>query len=107
MFTRKRHSNEVLKIRIYGNKLERVSYFRYLGLWFDQKLLWSDHIDKVVGKCKKVLNVMRCLRGVDWGANRTALRAIYTGLIRSVIDYACFIYGSAAVSHLMKIDVVQ
>ena len=106
-FTRKRNINEDLKIRIYGNELERVNYFRYLGLWFDHKLLWADHIAKVMGKCKKVLNVMRCLRGVDWGANRAALRTIYTGLIRSVIDYGCFIYGSAASSHLMKLDVVQ
>ena len=47
------------------------------------------------------------LRCVDWGANRTALRTIYTGLIRSLIDYGCFIHGSAASSHMMKLDVVQ
>ena len=43
-------------------ELERVESFRYLGLQFDKKLLWAEHIGKIVEKCKKVLNVMRCQR---------------------------------------------
>lgn len=65
------------------------------------------HIQKIVDKCKKVLNVMRCLCGVEWGASRPALRTIYTGLIRSIFDYGCIIYGSAAKTCLSKLDVIQ
>lgn len=36
-----------------------------------------------------------------------ALRHIYTALIRSALDYACIAYGSAAKSHLQKLNVVQ
>jgi len=31
---------------------------------------------------------------IDWGA--TALKTIYTGLMRSVFDYGCIAYGSAS-----------
>lgn len=101
-FTRKNISID-LKLKIAGSELERVECFKYLGLWFDKRLTWSVHIQKMIGKCKKVLNVMRCLCGVDWGANRT----IYFSLIRSVFDYGCVAYRSAAKFHLSKLDVIQ
>lgn len=56
---------------------------------------------------KKILNVMRCLVGSDWGADRTAIKALYTGLVRSVFDYGCVVYGSAASSNLKKLDKIQ
>ena len=61
----------------------------------------------MIEKCKKVLNVMRCLRGVDWGANRSALKTIYISLIRSVFDYGCVVYRSASKTLLTKLDVIQ
>ena len=57
-------------------------------------------------RCKKIINVMRCLVGYDWGAD-IALKAIYTGLVRSVLDYGCVVYGSAANTSLRKIDNIQ
>lgn len=41
------------------------------------------------------------------GADRTALRALYVGLIRSVLDYGCLVYGSAAKTLLNDLDRVQ
>ena len=73
----------------------------------DEKLTWKVHIDKVVGRCERVINVIRNLAGCDWGAERETMLTIYRALIRSAIDYGSFVYGSAAKSTLDKIDVVQ
>uniref|UniRef100_A0A669EWH7 Reverse transcriptase domain-containing protein n=1 Tax=Oreochromis niloticus TaxID=8128 RepID=A0A669EWH7_ORENI len=75
-FTRKRVGKDV-KLKLYDQELERVSKFKFLGLWFDERLTWAAHIQKVVDKCKKVLNIMRCLVGSDWGADRKSLRVIH------------------------------
>jgi len=93
-------------VHLSGRELERAEVFKYLGVWFDRKLTWAFHIQKMVEKCKKILNVMRCLCGFEWGASGSALRAIYTGLMRSVFDYGCA-YGSASKSLLNKLDVMQ
>lgn len=69
-----------LKITVGGNELERVDHSKYLGMWFDKRLTWAMHIQKIIEECKRVLNVMRCLKGIEWGANRPALKSIYTGL---------------------------
>ncbi|XP_039473360.1 uncharacterized protein LOC120441907 [Oreochromis aureus] len=74
-FTRKR-VNEEIKLKLYGIGLERVRKFKFLGLWFDERLTWGAHVQELVDKCKKVLNILRCLVGKDWGADKESLRAI-------------------------------
>lgn len=56
---------------------------------------------------KKVINVMRCLTGREWGASCSALKKMYVAMIRSALDYGCITYGSAARSLLGKLDVIQ
>ena len=46
-------------------------------MYFDARLTWKEHVGQVADKCKKVLNVMRCLTGVEWGADTASLRYIY------------------------------
>ncbi len=65
------------------------------------------HIQNIVNKCKKIINTMRCLVGSEWGADRMALKAMYSGLVRSVLDYGCVVYGSAAETSLRKLDNIQ
>ena len=52
VFSRKRIEEE-MKLRMYGQELERVRVFKYLGVLFDNKLTWVDHIKRIEDKCKK------------------------------------------------------
>lgn len=58
-------------------KLERVKQPKFFDLWFDERLAWAVTIQNVINKCRKVLNIMRCLVHRDWGADRMSLRSIY------------------------------
>lgn len=73
----------------------------------DEKLTYREHVQRMVDKCSKVINIMRCLTGSNWGAGRAMLLMIYKAMIRSVFDYGCVVYGSAAQSTLAKLDIVQ
>lgn len=55
----------------------------------------------------KIINVMRALSGSSWGALRETQVLIYRAMVRSRLDYGCLSYGSAAVTHLNRLDVVQ
>jgi len=59
---------------MYGQELEQVKILRFLGMWMDSKLTFGIHIQKLIDKCKKGINVMRCLAGVEWGASRQSLK---------------------------------
>ena len=94
-------------LTIYGAPLERVKVITFLGVWLDERLTWAVHIAKVVEKGEKVLNTMRCLAGCDWGADWGSLQLVYQAMIRSCIDYGCFVNGSASKSVLHKLEVFQ
>ena len=105
-FTRKR-IEEGMRLTMYGKVLERVSSFKYLGVIFDSRLTWIDHIKRIEDKCKKVMNVMRCLSGREWGASCASLKTIYVAMVKATIDYGSIVYGSAAAYLLKKVDVLQ
>ena len=94
-------------LTLYGQNMERVDHFKYLGVWLDEKGTWKTHVEKVECKCKKVNNLMRAVVGKQWGADKQALMYIYRALMRSKIDYGSFVYGAAAQTHLNKLDRVQ
>lgn len=39
----------------------------FLVCFFDTKLTWRVHVSKVINKCKKVVNLLRCLAGLVYG----------------------------------------
>ncbi len=69
---------------MYGRDLEKVGTFKFLGINLDSRLTFADHIRRMEERCKRVMNIMRCLRGKEWGASRLSLKRIYVALIRSV-----------------------
>jgi len=105
MFTRKRGVDA--QIEMYGQKIEQVRVFRFLGVWLDDKLTWNEQIQRIVKKCKTILNVMRCLTGSEWGASRAAIKNLDIALMRSVLDYGCVVFGSAAKTSLKKLEVLR
>ena len=50
---------------------------------------------------------MRCVAGKEWGADRSALKEMYTSLIRSVFDFGSIAYSSTSKSLLRKLDSIQ
>ncbi len=65
MFFTKRKINEGFKLK-HGSYLERVNTCCFL-VHLDPRLAWVEHIKNVEDKCKKVINKMRCLSGLEWG----------------------------------------
>ena len=57
IITNKRKVNNV-NLTLYGQPLQKVSVFKYLGLWLDNKYTWKTHIQHLETKCKKVINLL-------------------------------------------------
>ena len=101
----RRHKITSISLKLYEHPLEQVKAIRVLGVWFDEKLTWNVHLDKVNNKCKKVINTLCCLSGQEWEASRASLQNIYWAL-RSEI--CLWVYSlSAAESKLRKLDGLQ
>lgn len=100
-FTQKKVGEEV-NFKLYDKDLERVQVVKFLGMWFDKRLTWQIHIGKMIEKCRKIINIMKCVGSKEWGADRKSMKTLYIGLIKSILDYECIAYGSAAETQLKK-----
>jgi hypothetical protein len=68
---------------------ENVLSMKILGLFFNCKLTWSNHIDHVISRVSKRLYVLRILRSL---LSHDQLVCVYNCIIRSVIDYASSVF---------------
>jgi hypothetical protein len=96
-----------LNISLGSTPIQFVKVTRFLGILLDKKLNFGQHIQDLVNKCQKDLNVMRMLKGTDFGTDKNSLLLLYKSLIRSKIDYGAQIYSSACPSFLKKLDGIQ
>ena len=70
----------------------------------DKKLNFIPHINYIKTKCNKALQLLRVIAHTKWGADKNTLLKLYRSLIRSKIDYSCFIYQSARKSYLKSLN---
>ena len=84
-----------------------VDQYKFLGIIFDRKLSFIPHIYYLKAKCQKALQLLRIVAHTDWGADKLTLLRLYRSLVRSKLDYGCFIYGSARKSYLRCLDSIH
>ena len=72
-----------------------VKEAKFLGLIFDTKLIFKNHVQYLKYSCQKALNIPRAVGHTDWGADRIILLCLYHVLVCSKLDYGCIVYGSA------------
>ena len=80
---------------------------KFLGVIFDTKLTFKNHIQYLKTSCQKALNILRVVGHTDWGADRIVLLRRYRSLIRSKLDYGCIVYGSARRLILKQLDPIH
>ncbi|GFT08625.1 probable RNA-directed DNA polymerase from transposon BS [Trichonephila clavipes] len=80
---------------------------KYLGFILDPEFNSNKHIDHLVSKARKRLNILKYLAGRDWGADAITLRTTYISLIRPILEYGYPIYSCASETNLQKLERVQ
>ena len=66
---------------------------KFLGVIFDTKLPFKNHIQYLKTSCQKALDILRVVGHTDWGADCIVLLCHYRSLVRSKLDYGCIVYG--------------
>lgn len=98
---------EQFQIKVNDEILPIVGHVKYLGMWLDRSLTWGKHVNEIVAKTTKTINLLKILSGATWGLHPKHIRRLYIALIRSRMDFGCFLYDVAARSHLYKLDKIQ
>ena len=108
IFTRS-HINAArnLNLTIDGNPLNKVGNPAYLGVTLDRQLTMKTFLQNLKDKASKRLNLVKCLATTKWGANKSTLRHIYLGYVRSAMDYALPIQAIASKANRESLDKIQ
>jgi len=106
----KNKRNEPFKIELGGEMLYRVSevaeekFVRLVGVMLDEDLSFKHHVENVKAKLSRANFLMarsRNLLPVDVRV------LIYNALVRSVLEFACVLYGSAGKGTIDVIEKMQ
>ena len=67
-----------------------MSQFKYLGVVFDERLNWNDHIKFILAKAGKRVGMLGRIRYcITWHS----AKIIYTSMIRPIIEYYDTVWG--------------
>ena len=119
-------------LKINNQPLERVSFFKVLGLFVQDNLKWNYHIDTTTKKAAKRLHILRVeSRLVTWSPLRLPcsfhprvllsvwgtsipwvppcdLVTLYVSLVPSILEYCCPVWGTSSPCYLSdKVEKIQ
>jgi ribonuclease HI len=106
-FTHKRNSPTASLFTVNNLPIAHEKSCRFLGMLFDSRLSWSQHIAYIIDRTKPRINLLRSLAGQSWGCGKQAMLTVYRTLIRSVLDYGSELFSTANKTALKKLDVLQ
>ena len=81
MTRRKRKEWKEIAIYLNNRPILQVERLKYLGIIFDRKLTFREHINYVTNKCMKLIFTLAKSAKLNWGLNHKALKTIYLGSI--------------------------
>ena len=81
---------EGLSLLVGEEEIRRVKGARFLGVWVDELLRWTEHVGKVKSKTAQLLGVLGRARGVLHG---DCLRVLYNSLVLPHLQYCLLVWG--------------
>ena len=104
--SRKRTSLQpVLCLSICGHPLERVTAFKYLGVWISDNLTWSRHIKHAVKRATKQTGMI--FRRFYTSSNIATLKQLYLSIVRPDLEYAAQVWNPHLRTHINSLERVQ
>lgn len=105
--SKKRNKTRNINLTLNGSNIKEVKNLKILGLTFDKKMTWIDHINNLKSECHKRLNILKVLSSKKWGADRKCLLQAHQSIVKQKIDYGSIIYDSAQKRTLQSLEAIH
>ena len=96
-----------INIKVNGEEIRPSKSVKYLGITFNYRLSWGEHVQTVVRKANKATNVIKCLATESWTKSDRGSRFllnIVRSLVRSVLSYGQEAFFSLSISEKRALD---
>ena len=89
MFRKKKQINPVV-INFNNVQITEVSFFNFLGIVFNNKLTWTNHVSMIAGKISKIIYILKRFKSIY---PLHILKIIYCSLVQSKLLYGLLLWG--------------
>ena len=97
--------NPEMKITLSGVELPVVSFSKFLGLWIDSKLNWSEHVRKLITKLYSRLGLLKRANNL---LDSQSQKVLYYAQFHSILSYGLLVWGNMITqTQLSKISKLQ
>ena len=85
-------------------QIKQVQQHKHLGVTFNNKCTWSDHISDITTRAWKRIHVLRSLK---FNLDRKTLEIMYLSFIRPILEYADCIWDNCNNQEINEIEKIQ
>ena len=87
-------------LKIGGETIKRVEGTKFLGIWVDERLKWTTHIEKVKSKIGQLVGVVGRAKAV---LGKETLRSLYNGMVLPHLQYCLMVWGDFEASRNLTV----
>ena len=95
---------ENISIKLNGRRLKPVNFVKYLGMYLDRYLLWTEHIVELSKKLSRANGILSKLR---YNAKLEICMQVYYAIFYSHANYGCNVWGLTTNENIEKIEILQ
>lgn len=100
-------ANERIILKINKKELKKEQNPTYLGIQLDRQLTLKQHIGNLKSKATKRLRLLKKLATTKWGSDKTTLRNLYLGYVRSSLEYGAALMTTSSTANIKQLDRIQ
>ena len=87
------HRSPDISVNLDNIRIPNSESVKFLGVILHRKLNWKLHIEHLIVKCEKSINVLRAICRVWWGSHPSTMNLLYNALVKSHLDFGCQLMG--------------
>ena len=103
---RKRYSNPI-HLKVSNTTIKPQSSARYLGVIFDQRLQWRDHVKHIETRAQSRINLLRFLNRIAPDSNEMIMINLFKSLVRPILTYGSSTLLNADDKIWNRIQIIQ
>ena len=94
IFTNKTDRKGLVPLMLGAKEIKIVPHTKYLGVYFDSKLNWTEHITQKINAGKRTLHMLRNTLSATWGLKPGMMHWVYMSIIRPMVTYAAGLWST-------------
>ena len=107
VFSRRRIQQNPLLLNLIGSPIPVVDHFKFLGVIFDSKLLWTKHIDYANNRMRSQAGLLKILSQGKTTLGLLHLVRVFKALMRSRLDYGAIVLNGMPNARIRPLEATQ